>query len=102
MSTETHNGWANYPTWNVALWMDNEEGSYLHARELAREVLPADADIDGEERDAAIYDLAESLKAWHEEVTPELEGFTADLHGWAMGHVDWREIAENLIAEVAE
>ena len=29
----TYNGWSNYETWNVALWMDNDYGNYLKARE---------------------------------------------------------------------
>ena len=28
-----YNGWPNYETWNVMLWMDNEEGNYRHYRE---------------------------------------------------------------------
>jgi len=28
----SYNGWANYETWNVALWMDNDEESYQLAR----------------------------------------------------------------------
>ena len=27
----SYNGWANYETWNVALWMDNAETSYQYA-----------------------------------------------------------------------
>ena len=30
--TMTYNGWANYETWNVALWMDNDESSYQYAK----------------------------------------------------------------------
>ena len=26
--TTTYNGWKNYETWNVALWMQNDEGFY--------------------------------------------------------------------------
>ena len=29
---DTYNGWYNYETWNVALWMGNDEIMYRHAR----------------------------------------------------------------------
>jgi hypothetical protein len=32
-SDKTYNGWPNYATWNVMLWMDNEEGAYRLYRE---------------------------------------------------------------------
>jgi hypothetical protein len=97
----TYNGWPNYPTWNVALWMDNDEGSYAYARELTAQAIGWQTD-DGElNRDGAIADLAESLESWHEEAAPELEGFAADVYGWAIGFVDWRHIAEHLIEETA-
>jgi hypothetical protein len=28
----TYNGWTNYETWNVALWLGNDEGLYNLAR----------------------------------------------------------------------
>lgn len=32
MTDTTYNGWYNYETWNVALWIGNDEMIYNHAR----------------------------------------------------------------------
>jgi len=92
--------------------MDNDEGSYSYARELARRAIEDNteieyAEIEGEDdthtldRDGAIADLAEALKDWHEEAMPDLAGFAADIFGWAMAYVDWRHIAEHRIDDEA-
>lgn len=30
----SYNGWKNYETWNVALWLDNDQGTYNETREM--------------------------------------------------------------------
>lgn len=102
MTKKEYNGWYNYETWVVALWMDNERGSYDQAREQARQALE-DAKptyASQTKTQAATCLLADALKEQHEEALPEVQGFAADLLNAAMSEVDWYEIAEHLIEEV--
>ncbi len=81
MSERKYNGWANYETWNVALWIDNEPGSYEERCRMAR-------------RAASPADLAGYLKAWVEEMAPDLgASMFSDLLSAALSEVDWYEIA---------
>ena len=36
MTQSKYNGWANYETWNVALWIGNDEGLYREAVRFMR------------------------------------------------------------------
>jgi hypothetical protein len=41
MKTDTpYSGWKNYETWNVALWIGNDEGLYRMAKDYSRAVSP--------------------------------------------------------------
>ena len=111
MTKNEYNGWTNYETWAVKLWMDNEEGSSSYWAEAAREALEQAAESEsafarmtGKEifstEDKAAFALAATLKEQHEEALPEIEGFAADLLNAAMSEVNWDKIARSLIADV--
>lgn len=86
----SYNGWTNYETWNVALWIDNEPGLYDDLCEVAR-----GAD------DAS--DLARELKAYVEGMAPDLgASMFSDLLNAALSEVNWYEIAEKWYAEAHE
>ena len=86
-----YNGWKNYETWAMALWIDNDEGLYNESRELVRR--------NGGLRER--YEVADALKDMMEELRPELEASVwSDLLSAAFSEVDWFEIAENYIEEV--
>src|SRR6478672_11781044 len=100
-NSEEYNGWTNYQTWAVALWIDNDEGSQNYWAEQAQECWNNATANEFSARDrVAVHKLAELLKDEHEEGMPETDGVYADLLTSALGRVDWYEIATNMIEEV--
>lgn len=100
MSDTTYNGWRNYETWVVKLWMDNEQPSYEYWLERVEENIKSATRHGADSNDAkqdAMNALAEELKSEHEEAMPEVTGVFSDLLTAAMGEVDWYEIAEAMV-----
>jgi hypothetical protein len=95
-----YNGWTNYETWAMALWIDNDQGSYETAREIVKQAIATSpTDAYGTERTRA----ADALKEWMEEQRPEeVAGASVwtDLLSAAFGEVDWFEIAANYAEEL--
>lgn len=76
MTDNTYNGWTNWETWMVNLWMTNDVGTYEAAREQP---------------------TASRLRDWWDELaTDELEGFVADCVNGVLSEVDWQEIYDGL------
>jgi hypothetical protein len=74
------NGWRNYPTWAVHLWLTNDEATYSAAVWEARRGVHA-------------------LREFVEELVLD-EGpasLASDLLGWALGEVDWESVAAALL-----
>jgi TPP-dependent trihydroxycyclohexane-1,2-dione (THcHDO) dehydratase len=93
-TTKKYNGWSNYETWNVALWMDNGEGSYDYWNERTTEICEAATD-----KADAITTLANALKDEHQENMPEVQDIYADLLQASLDSVYWYEIAENRVCD---
>lgn len=98
MTETTYNGWTNYQTWNVHLWLTNEEGTYRYWTEAAKEYSKW-ATEEPEHRNE-ILELADRLQTEHEDAMPQdLKGPFSDLLTQALEEVNWVEIAESLIEE---
>lgn len=92
----TYNGWTNYETWVVNLWLANDSGSVDRLNEMARDCLmQASGDITN-----AAYQLAAQIESEHEEFMPKTTGVYADLLGHALRMVDWQEIAQYVVDDV--
>ena len=79
-----YNGWTNYETWNVALWLANEQGSHFHFVERAYA-------LEGE-----TWALTKEIEEYVREDAPDLGASTyGDLLGAALSSVNWYAIAES-------
>lgn len=97
MKNDTYNGWTNYETWNVKLWMDNDPSACRYYAELVKEAwASARASEFMTRRQQAIYDLSLRLKDEFEDGAPELSGSYADLLNAALSEINWNEIARAL------
>ena len=105
---KAYEGWTNYETLAVNLWINNDEGIYnywLKVAEYRQHTAPqCQQVIDGiwTTDEAAKFLLADGLKDQHEEGAPELPNVYGDLLGAALSEVNWAEIAEGLLTALAE
>lgn len=97
MTRNPYNGWTNYETWNIKLWIDNEQAWQEQALEIARH---ADEDIS---------DCARALEQWA--LDPETGMFpdtlptcgpVADALTVYRSEIDWYSIAESYLEDAKE
>lgn len=97
MTTDGYNGWSNYETWAVSLWIDNEDWSQHEARELVGAAWCRNSEHPRVE-------AADALRMWvSEDGNPLIEAASmySDLLGHALGQVDWFEIVDSLQSDAA-
>jgi len=112
---ERYNGWANYETWCVHLWLSNEEGSYRYWREEAerhRGEAPGDPSVQRgilTVEEASRYTLGEAIKESFETFHPFRgehlpEPMEASVYGdlldSALSEVRWSDVAEAFLEEL--
>jgi hypothetical protein len=97
---EEYNGWTNRETWAVALHINNDEGLYYHALDMASGY---DGDRDGlaeaiEEWVTELLDMEEVLSAPPAQ-RKALISMSSDIG--SLYRVDWLEVADSFIDEKA-
>jgi hypothetical protein len=88
-----YNGWTNYETWCVKLWIDNSEGDQEYWLNQASKAKSG-------------YDLSNQLqdemRCHAEDLTDNIPSMFTDLLNSAISSVNFDEIADSLIADAKE
>lgn len=102
MTNANYNGYVNYETWNVALWLSNEGGSYRHWTSEAEDAYrEAEATSYSTRLEVARRELGDRIKEDIEEANPlgSDASMFSDLLGAALSEVDWSEVAEDFLTD---
>lgn len=107
--TETYQGYTNYETWIIKLWIDNNQGDQEYWREVTAQTLTDDENNRSAFKRLPEGILADTLKEHFEGDSwiglndqYERGGLYADLMSHALARVNWLEIAQELIEEQGE
>lgn len=95
MEDKTYNGYKNYETWNVALWIDNDETLQAIVNETANNYInePSCNKLTG--NDNTVYSFAKYLENLVDENMPTMENsMYLDSLTNALKDVDYMELAE--------
>lgn len=104
MANQEYNGWTNYETWCVNLWLGNDQGSDEYWRERAQTAWDeSETETSFTRAERATLTLSDSLKDEIEQGASERisdASLYSDLLSAAISEVNWYEIAEHFISDV--
>ncbi len=103
-----YNGWYNYETWNLKLWLDNDQGTYNMVQDKAKSLIKK---YEGDHIEDAATELKKFSKAefafadWLEVYTfnnlPELKpSFYSDVLNASIREVNFQEIAKHIFDDI--
>lgn len=102
MESKQYNGWYNYETWLVNLWLSNDNDQY----DLVAQWNSEDKKLYTTKRDSSRYsqdvvDFSDYLEEYVAEMNPLTDSacMFSDLLGAALSEVNWREIADHWISD---
>lgn len=84
---EQYKGWSNFPTWDIKVWIDNNDGLCRRYTRAAKNIGEPGA-------------LALMLKEEFKHGRPDAWGPYGELMAWALELVNWHEIAESILKKV--
>ncbi len=90
-----YNGWKNWETWNVNLWIDNEYPLYQQKVAFLRAPRKWGAEL-------AAHDVRTFVESVFPDGTPDMQRDEKETVAEQMDKVDWAELTEHFVAEASE
>ena len=84
---KTYNGYTNYETWCIMMWIDQDQEKLKTIQEIIEL---------GQKEEALGIEIMDAIKNYMDGFIPELEGFPADLLNAAFSEVNFYEIYEHI------
>jgi hypothetical protein len=92
----SYNGWTNYETWAINLWMDESQDYW---QDLIADIIEEEGT---DNINDLTYRISEAIKQQHEDDAPQASGVFADLLSASLQRVNWYEIAESIVEPAIE
>ena len=103
---QTYNGYANYETWLISVWIDNEQHTIDGWLDVAKHHYNIAEDRKYfTKKEEAVISFSEDMKEWYGDRVPDSDdigGLFSDLLHAALGSVDWHELAGKYMDQYLE